>query len=333
MRLHEHSEGCIVMSNNKFTDVSIIVPGYNTPESWWNRSLMSIRKAAPGAEIICIDDGSSDGAKFLDQIKDIKVVHQSNQGPNIARNIGLDLATRNWIGFVDSDDEVLPGIYEKCISEAEDSDIVIFGVEVIWPEDGLSKLDVVPTRKYGELTPKDLKDLSKACLFNYGCNKVYRRSFIERNFIRFPVDAVMGEDMIFNFNCVESGARWKALDEVGYRYYRTRATLLSRYKPKLVTGLKHSTALWRSYKNSHDGAWEVLGSFGEFDESQIRNSEWKNSWAKGSPFSLVERWKMRPGLQFFKMAMYSFFRRHFYVRPVRRWHIRRLYPHAVRWNG
>lgn len=85
-------------------------------------------------EIICIDDGSTDGSgEILDRIAAtddrVFVIHQKNMGVAKARNAGLQIATGDYIGFVDSDDYICKGMYHEMIGklETENADIVTCG--------------------------------------------------------------------------------------------------------------------------------------------------------------------------------------------------------------
>ena len=66
--------------------LTVIIPGYNTPEAWWRRCLDSVRGACgPNDEIICVDDGSSIDASFLNKfmislkLSKIKLLHHLEQ--------------------------------------------------------------------------------------------------------------------------------------------------------------------------------------------------------------------------------------------------------------
>ena len=138
--------------------------------------------------------------------------------------------------------------------------------------------------------------------------------------------------------CIMAGAKVCTVPYVGYVYYRTRNTLLSRYKPTSNAGLRLASEKWRQYKKMTPGARAVLGDFGETNPIQELRSEWRNIWMPGTPDNAMERWrwlKRHPeiggGWQFVRMALFSFLRRHCYWRPVRRWNIRRVYPLAVGW--
>lgn len=96
------------MSNPK---VSIIVPIYNV-EKYLDRCMASLlNQTLEDIEIIMVDDGSPDRCpKMCDEYakKDsrVKVVHKKNGGLGYARNSGLDVATGEYVAFVDSDDYV-----------------------------------------------------------------------------------------------------------------------------------------------------------------------------------------------------------------------------------
>jgi glycosyltransferase involved in cell wall biosynthesis len=89
--------------------ISVIIPVYNT-ESYLRKCLDSIvNQTYRELEIIIIDDGSTDGSgEICDEYKmsdsRIRVFHTENRGLSCARNLGLDEAKGEWIGFVDSDD-------------------------------------------------------------------------------------------------------------------------------------------------------------------------------------------------------------------------------------
>lgn len=98
--------------------ISVIVPVWNA-EKYLERCVDSIRNQTfKNMEILLIDDGSSDQSyhmclKYAEQDSRIKVFHKENGGQASARNLGLQNATGNYIGFVDNDDWIYPEMYEK----------------------------------------------------------------------------------------------------------------------------------------------------------------------------------------------------------------------------
>ena len=114
--------------------ISIIVPIYNTKNEL-SRCLSSIcNQTYQNLEIICVDDGSSDGSekivdKFAKQDSRIVVIHQLNAGESNARNVGLRKATGDYIAFCDCDDWIDNDMYQILtdVMEKEDLDIVASG--------------------------------------------------------------------------------------------------------------------------------------------------------------------------------------------------------------
>jgi glycosyltransferase involved in cell wall biosynthesis len=95
----------------KHINFTVIIPLFNKAEHIL-RTLKSVSwQKYPAAEIIIIDDGSTDeGAMIVKNanINNVKVVHQANQGVSAARNNGVALASHEYIAFLDADDQWLP---------------------------------------------------------------------------------------------------------------------------------------------------------------------------------------------------------------------------------
>lgn len=89
--------------------VSVIIPVYKV-EKYLERCVESVQKQTfQNLEIILVDDGSPDlcGAMCDEMAKTdprIKVIHKNNGGLSDARNVGIEMASGNYIVFVDSDD-------------------------------------------------------------------------------------------------------------------------------------------------------------------------------------------------------------------------------------
>ena len=104
--------------------LSIIIPVFNV-EKYVQTCLDSvIEQSFRDFEVIVVDDGSTDGSPAIcdaaaKQDGRIRVIHQRNGGLSAARNAGLDIARGEWIGFLDSDDFILPDMYEKLMNAAE----------------------------------------------------------------------------------------------------------------------------------------------------------------------------------------------------------------------
>jgi glycosyltransferase involved in cell wall biosynthesis len=90
-------------------DISVVIPAYNRA-SMIGRAVLSALNQQPltPAEVIVVDDGSSDGTGDIAEKLGARVIRQLNQGEGPARNTGIAAVTSSWVAFLDSDDEWLP---------------------------------------------------------------------------------------------------------------------------------------------------------------------------------------------------------------------------------
>jgi glycosyltransferase involved in cell wall biosynthesis len=143
--------------------VSVIVPVYNV-EKYLRQCLDSVlNQTLRDIEIICVNDGSMDGSlAILEEYvkKDLRVVviNQTNQGAGLARNKGIEVAKGEYIHFMDSDDYLVDGAYEKFYSVAKNNDLdIIRGKSHVFDE---------INKKVISMGYYELKDISKNKLFN-----------------------------------------------------------------------------------------------------------------------------------------------------------------------
>ena len=124
--------------------ISIIVPVYNTA-GFLTQCLDSIRnQTLAEMDIILVDDGSTDesGAicdRYAREDSRFRAFHTANQGHYLARGMALEKARERgseYIGFVDSDDWIEPGMYEVMLREAlaADADVVECGYLIDYPD-------------------------------------------------------------------------------------------------------------------------------------------------------------------------------------------------------
>ncbi len=335
------------MDNKGAKRLSVIIPGYNTPKAWWRRCVQSVLAACgPDDEVICVDDGSETPvADFWQEICDGDkrarlLPLEKNVGLADARNIAMRQIDGRYMTFVDSDDEIMPDTYKTCFDFKEhyDCDIVLYGVKVIWLKDGLYKDDVLETDCFGVLRGVTLLKISKANLFDYACNKIYDANFIRRNGLTFDSGATPGEDTVFNLRCVIAKAKWGVVGYQGYIYYRYDGSLLSRYVPYMRQSLESRRKAWKDCMMTLPDSGNLIGEADNESDTYIQRAEWKNLWRRGTPFSLLQRWRylvahpkvarMPLLLEYIYTWLYSFARRHFYFSWLRKRHIRSMYPHV-----
>ncbi len=185
---------------SKRPDLSVIVPVYNV-EKYLATCLDSlIHQTLKNIEIICVDDGSTDTSpKILQDYaatdNRIKIVTKKNGGLSSARNAGLAVASSEFVAFVDSDDTVLPSAYEHALScMNDDIDFVQFGIQIVDDSGHIQKTDDYYKIKFVGKTKINADVLSKSDVS--ACNKIFRKSVIDRCDIRFP-DGLWYEDAYF----------------------------------------------------------------------------------------------------------------------------------------
>ena len=220
--------------------ISVIVPVYNV-EPYLKKCLDSvIDQTYRDIEILVIDDGSTDGCgricdEYAERDERVKVFHTENRGLSCARNLGLDEAQGEWIGFVDSDDWIEPDMYECLLSRALETgaDVVECGVfqdfkkkTIVW-----NRQDLVMSSE------EAIRLLLRFELTNAVWNKIWKRkSFVD---IRFPEDRIF-EEHATTFRLFSAVKRICTISPNKY-HYRQRADSLS----KTYT-LKNLTDFWKS---------------------------------------------------------------------------------------
>ena len=177
--------------------VSVIVPVYNS-EQYLPQMLDSVlTQTLRDIEIICVDDGSAD--RSCEILKDyaendarIRLFSQQHANAGEARNVGLDHAEGEYLIFLDADDFFEKEMLEECVAvlERENSDIVIFSAIQYDDRTGEStplarslRKDYLPD--HIPFTPAEMQKYLFNAFQNWPWNKVFRRSFIERENIRF----------------------------------------------------------------------------------------------------------------------------------------------------
>ena len=189
--------------------ISVIVPIYNV-EKYLRRCVDSIlAQTYKNLEVILVDDGSPDACpaicdEYAQKDKRIKVVHKQNGGVSSARNTGLDVATGDYIAFVDSDDYIEVDMYETLLNtmQREQTDLVICNnynnyqnkVYIASKYDS-GKIDI--TSEEGRRLIVASEEINTSVPWN----KLYKKSVLSE---RFDESISWGEDQKFNYNYISN---------------------------------------------------------------------------------------------------------------------------------
>lgn len=212
--------------------VSIIVPIYNVQKYLAKCLDTVINQTLKEIEIICVNDGSTDSSgKILEDFakKDsrIIIINKKNGGLSSARNAGMKIAKGEYIGFVDSDDWIEETMFEKLYNNAKkyDSQMSICAVhkyddrtKTIIDDDPYFTLgyfnESFDGRSFNHHETKDF--IIELCVMAW--NKIYKRSFLEREGAVFP-DGLIFEDGPFFFSIYFKMDRVSIVRDYLY-YYR-----------------------------------------------------------------------------------------------------------------
>ncbi len=214
--------------------ISVIIPVYNAEQYLAETIDSLINQTLANIEIICIDDGSTDGSlallkKYAKQDKRIKVYHQKNAGVATARNEGLRRANGKYIMWCDSDDTYTPNMCLKMfnIMERRQVDLAICSQNVILNQ--LERKLRRNTKSYLEQKYNDSQLINWQLIVNTDVslwNKIFRKDIIDRYDIKFP-DGLLFEDAYFcNCYMLRCQTIFFSKDKL-YNYIRRPSSIMS----------------------------------------------------------------------------------------------------------
>lgn len=178
------------MNNNKRQDtvLSIIVPVYNV-EKYLKTCINSLLEQKLDAyEIILVDDGSTDSSggicdEYAKKHEKIQVIHKKNDGLSSARNTGIENAVGKYIGFVDSDDYIMPEMYKNLIEVAKmcNAQMVMSRYFCFENQSDLEKISINLKEVKNKIRVYNTEDVLKE-FFTRNIPKVFARIYIRANY-------------------------------------------------------------------------------------------------------------------------------------------------------
>lgn len=284
--------------------VSIIIPVYNV-EEYLDKCLQSILyQTVPFDEIIIINDGSTDKSieiceRYKKSNKNIILVNQPNQGLSVTRNIGIQLATSEYIMFLDSDDYLNLDAC-KLIKER-----LLLDIEVLYYSG-----DIKGGKLYGKLNNPYLRDISLcekkmtgADFFNLSfpqnwivsaCMAVYSKRFLIENKLNFIPDMYY-EDNFFSLQVLCTAKQIISIEDIIYfRLYRNGSITMTdvNYK-KCEDMVKVQAKTWSyiyniNYHKLYPHLINNYITFGIFQAESIINKKNNNNIKKYYRLKLVQ---------------------------------------------
>lgn len=289
--------------------VSIVIPCFNS-ESYLPETLRSAQnQSLRDLEIICVDNSSTDGTRAI--IEDaasrdsrIRYVFEQEAGEGFARDAGLEVASGDWLYFLDSDDVMRPRLLEDAVSRGEDTlaDLVVFRTEYL--DDVTQEIrncpecfDITWIQNWTEdlvFNPRQNPERIFNSFQNWVHNKLYRRSFIVNHRIRFQHLHRMA-DILFTCRSLAEAERIALLDTPLHLYRTNNET------SALNTSDAYPLDFYDAFVElreclENDGTWELYNvSFSNWAEEAVAMNLYRSKSFVG--FSTIVDAMKRGGLQ------------------------------------
>lgn len=224
--------------------VSAIMPVYNVA-GFVRRAVESmLAQDLPDIELICVDDGSSDGSgEILDELaaRDVrmKVIHQANAGAAAARNAAIEIARGEYLYFCDGDDWAEPDMLRRMVQRADEThaELVVAGFyietysdDTHFVRDHIHRPDALLEQAEFRRAAYDYFDCN---LLYPPWNKLYRADVVRQRGIRFR--NVKMDDFPFNLDYIRDVERVAVTHNAYYHFMRERTeSETARYNPGLT---------------------------------------------------------------------------------------------------
>lgn len=279
--------------------VSVIIPVYNAKEYLCQCLDSVIAQTLRNIEIICVDDGSTDGStdilhEYAKKDGRLCVIEQKNSGAAVARNAGIRVAKGKYLSILDSDDFFAPNMLEAAVESAEryNSDFVVFRSDQYHMDtkEFTSPAWVVRMNEIPSAMPFSYREITGNNVFKtfvgWAWDKLYRRTFVLENNLWFQEQRTTN-DMLFVFSALVVAKRISVVDKVLAHQRRNAGGSLS------VTREKS----WQCFYNALAALRQRLRDEGIYDELEqsfvnyaLHASLWNlNSLAKPTHTMLLEK--------------------------------------------
>lgn len=202
--------------------LSLILPVYNVSK-FIDRCLNSICcQNNQNIEIIVIDDESPDDSidkveKYicLNQINNLRIIHQKNRGLGGARNRGISESKGEYVWFIDSDDEINQGAIPFILNKIDNEDVIIFDFDMI---DNNGEHHYGTYNKISCRTHLKGTDIEKNFILTQAWRSIYNRNFLIKENLYFR-EHFLHEDGEFNMRVMCLAGDVSYYPKLVYHYY------------------------------------------------------------------------------------------------------------------
>ena len=207
--------------------ITVIVPIYNAEKNIEKCVNSILNQTYSNLEVILINDGSKDKTEEICKNlakKDnrIKYFYKENSGVSATRNLGLDKVTGDFISFIDSDDYIENDMYEIMLNKIDDSEIVICDYcEVNNDNEFKTDTEIEMKEKVFDNLDDLILNIDNKKINRYvnpPWNKLIKTDIVKKQNIRFDSRISLGEDLLFNLQCMKVAKKLQIVDKKLYNY-------------------------------------------------------------------------------------------------------------------
>ena len=206
--------------------ISVIVPVYNV-EKYLPKCVDSIlAQTYKELEIILVNDGSKDDSltickAYAERYDNVKLIDKPNGGLSSARNAGLQIATGEYIGYVDSDDWIEPDMFSKLMKACidNDADISICGVYRDYTDKSVPQKSPSVVLNRDEALEKLLANYQ---VQDYAVNKLYKKDLWKE--IRYP-EGRFFEDILTTYKTFKLANKVAIIEDCLYHYVQREGSI------------------------------------------------------------------------------------------------------------
>lgn len=209
--------------------ISVVIPVYNV-EKYLDECLESVINQTLDSkyyEIIAVDDGSTDSCPtkldwYAETHDNLIVIHQKNKGLSVARNSGINIASGEYITFIDSDDWISNRYLEDMYNLAVkiNADIVCVN-EKRYYHSGDEKIDYSAHFSFVKCKKNNVDLLFNNKVKTYAWGKLYKLKLFNINNIRYP-EGLLYEDMATTYRLFDKANCTAFIKNNNYYFYRFR---------------------------------------------------------------------------------------------------------------
>lgn len=236
--------------------ISVIVPVYNS-DKYIERCIRSIIfQTFKDWELILINDGSTDKSGIICELyanldKRIKVIHKSNSGVSLTRNIGIEKAKGEYITFVDSDDWIEPDFFGKVINEIKQMNVPILITGYLKDNNNVAINMFKGKCKKIISVDEARKEFFLCDKFSWAVYaKFYKKEILNK--IKFDISLKIGEDMLFFWQVLNSVEKIGYLPLYKYHYdISASKTMTSKFSLKWFDGIKVKKFIYNEVKANY----------------------------------------------------------------------------------